>query len=84
MFDSNKSNSLYSDRGANIESCDKNNFTPLLSAACEGHTLVVTGLLKRGANQKAEDIHNKTAIFMAAEENCVETLKVKRSLVSIV
>jgi len=47
-----------------------------LVAASEGHTSVVTLLLEKGANLKATDTHDKTAIFLAAEENRVDTLKV--------
>ena len=59
-----------------MDSLDKDNFTPLLVAASEGHTHVVTLLLEKGANLKAKERHDKTAIFLAAEENRVDTLKV--------
>ena len=63
-------------RGADIECVDKDNYTPLLLAASEGHTHVVQLLLEKGANLKKKDTQEKTAIFVAAEENCVDTLKV--------
>ena len=63
-------------RGADIDCFDKDNYTPLLVAASEGHTGVVKLLLEKGANLKAIDRHDKTAIFLAAEENRVDTLKV--------
>lgn len=44
-------------------------------AASEGHTAVVTLLLAKGANLKATNTHDKTAIFLAAEENRVDSLK---------
>lgn len=63
-------------RGADIDCFDKDNYTPLLVAASEGHTGVVKLLLEKGANLKATDMRDKTAIFLAAEENRVDTLKV--------
>ena len=63
-------------RGADIDCFDKDNYTPLLVAASEGHTAVVTLLLDKGANLKVTERHDKTAIFLAAEENRVDTLKV--------
>ena len=63
-------------RGADIECVDKDNYTPLLLAASEGHTHVVQLLLEKGADLKKKDTQDKTAIFVAAEENCVDTLKV--------
>ena len=67
---------MVSCRGADIECLDKDNYTPLLVAAGEGHTNVVQLLLNRGANLKAKDTQDKTAIFLAAEENCIDTLRV--------
>ena len=66
----------FSCRGADIECLDKDNYTPLLVAASEGHTNVVQLLLNRGANLKAKDTQDKTAIFLAAEENSIDTLRV--------
>ena len=63
-------------RGADIDARDKDNFTPLLVSAMEGHTQIVQLLLEKGANLHARDIKDRTAIYMAAEENCQETLKV--------
>ena len=63
-------------RGADIDCLDKDNYTPLLVAASEGHTDVVSKLLHEGADLQVKDIHNKTAIFLAAEKNRVNTLKV--------
>ena len=45
-------------------------------AASEGHTDVVSKLLREGADLQVKNIHDKTAIFLAAEENRVDTLKV--------
>ena len=48
----------------------------MLVAASEGHTDVVSKLLREGADLQVKNIHDKTAIFLAAEENRVDTLKV--------
>ena len=66
-------------RGADIECLDKDNYTPLLIAASTGHTAVVELLLKQGANLKAKNTQDKTAIFLAAEENSINTLRVRTS-----
>lgn len=71
-----KTNHNFCYRGADIDCLDKDNYTPLLVAASEGHKQVVTLLLEKGANLKATDRHDKTAIFLAAEENRVDILKV--------
>lgn len=63
-------------RGADIECPDKDSYTPLLTAALLGHTAVVKLLLKRGANLKAKNKEEETAIHLAAEENSIATLKV--------
>jgi len=62
-------------RGADIECLDKDKYTPLLIAASTGHTAVVKLLLKRGANLNAKNTLDKTAIFLAAEENSIDTLR---------
>ena len=71
-----ENNTFFCYRGADIDCLDKDNYTPLLVAASEGHTAVVSKLLDKGADLKATNIHDKTAIFLAAEENRVDTLKV--------
>ena len=63
-------------RGADIECLDKDNYTPLLIAASTGHTAVVKLLLERGANLEAKNKQDKTAIFLATEENRTDTLRV--------
>lgn len=62
--------------GASIERRDKDNFTPLLIAASEGHTASIEVLLRFNANINATDKHEKTAIFWAAEERQIDALKV--------
>lgn len=67
---------IYFHRGADIECLDKDNYTPLLIAASSGHTAIVQLLLQKGANLKAKNTHDKTAIYLAAEENSIDTLRV--------
>ena len=64
-------------RGADIDCRDKDKYTPLLTASSEGHQGVVAMLLERGANLYAKNTHEKTAIFVGAEENSIDTLKVR-------
>ena len=42
----------------------------------EGHGSIMKLLLEKGANLHSRDVKDRTAIFMAAEENCQDTLKV--------
>ena len=63
-------------RGAKIDKHDKDNFTPLLIAACNGHADTIKTLLGHGADLFAVDKNDKTAIFWAAEEDNVEALQV--------
>ena len=63
-------------RGAKIDKHDKDNFTPLLIAACNGHADTIKTLLSHGADLFAVDKNDKTAIFWAAEEDNVEALQV--------
>lgn len=65
-------------RGAQIERRDKDNFTPLLLAACYGHSNTIKMLLKSGADLSATDKHGKTAIFWSSEENKQDALKVRK------
>ena len=62
--------------GAKIEFRDKDNFTPLLIAASNGHSATIGELLKQGANLRAVDKHEKSAVFWAAQENEVQALTV--------
>ena len=63
-------------RGANIESRDKDNYTPLLVAVAQGNKEATDALLVRNANVRVKDSSDKTAIYIAAEENCLDILKV--------
>lgn len=66
----------YLTSGSDIEAKDRDNFTPLLLAACYGHAKTVELLLQRGADSTVEDKNDKTAVFLAAEENKQEALEV--------
>ena len=46
-------------------------------AAVSGHAEIVNLLLKKGADYMAMDKNDKSAIFLAAEEDKVEALKVR-------
>ena len=59
-----------------MERHDKDNFTPLLIAACQGHADTIKTLLKRGARMSATDKNEKSAIYWAAEEDNLEALQV--------
>ena len=63
-------------RGARINRRDKDNYTPLLLAATYGHPNTVELLLHKGADFTAVDKYDKTAIYLAAEENKLTVLEV--------
>ena len=66
-------------RGARINRRDKDNYTPLLLAATYGHVQTVELLLQKGADYTAVDKYDKTAIYLAAEENKLAVLEVRRT-----
>lgn len=74
---------FYDFSGSNIEDKDRDNFTPLLLAAVYGHAKTVELLLERGADTSAEDKNDKTAVFLAAEENKLEALEVGKSFTNV-
>ena len=63
--------------GADIESRDKDDFTPLLIAACYGHQKAVEMLINKGADITVKDKNDRTAIYLAAEENKLQALQVE-------
>ena len=67
---------LFIRRGANIDKHDKDSFSPLLLASCEGHADTIKVLLARGANPYEVDKNDKSCIYWAAEEDKLEALKV--------
>ena len=67
-------------RGARIDKHDKDNFTPLLIAACNGHADTIHTLLDLGARIEDVDKNDKSALYWAAEEDNVVALKVRPSV----
>ncbi len=59
---------LLLDKGANIEAKDTDGWTPLMSAAVNGHEAVVQLLLGKGANIEAKDEDGWTPLLLAAEK----------------
>jgi ankyrin repeat protein len=63
------------DKGANIESKDKNGYTALILAAVFNNTEVVKLLLARGANIEAKNNDGNTALIWAAFKDKLEVVK---------
>ena len=63
-------------READIERRDEENYTSLLLASVYGHAATVDLLIQKGADTSAVDKNDKTAIFLAAEENQLSCLEV--------
>ncbi|KAG1661213.1 Transient receptor potential cation channel subfamily A member 1 [Nymphon striatum] len=61
--------------GAKLEAKDRDGYTPLLWATCNGHPEVVSTLINQGADVTATDKCEKTAIFISAEENRYKVLE---------
>ena len=66
---------LLLDRGANIETKDKDGLTPLMIAAKWGKTETVELLLDRGANIETKDKDGLTPLMIAAEWVKTETVE---------
>ena len=64
-------------KGARIDPKDKDNFTPLLMAACEGNADAVRMLLDNNADMYAIDKEDKSALYWAAAQNHVEAAQVR-------
>lgn len=69
-------------READIERRDEENYTPLLLASVYGHAPTVDLLIQKEADITAVDKNDKTAIFLAAEENQLTALEVGRQYLS--
>ena len=63
--------------GAKIDCRDKDNETPLMMAVRKNNTDVVKLLAALGADVSLKDADDRTCLFIAAEEDCVETCKVR-------
>ena len=63
-------------RGADVNSHDSENTTPLIAAASNSNTETVDCLLKCNVDITVKDSSERTALFWAAEENAMETLQV--------
>lgn len=59
-----------------MEYRDKDGYTPLLIAATYGHADTVHLLLRKGADFEAVEKNDKTAIYLACEEDKPEALAV--------
>ncbi len=70
---------LLLDKGANIETKDKDGWTPLLSATVNGHEAVVQLLLDKGANIEAKDKDGWTPLLLAAENGYEAVVQQLRS-----
>ncbi|KAJ5833535.1 hypothetical protein N7474_001846 [Penicillium riverlandense] len=58
---------LFMDKGLDLESRDRLGRTALLAACNNGESEFITGLIKNGANAKARDFQNKSALHIAAQ-----------------
>ena len=67
---------VYIYREADIERRDEENYTPLLLASVYGRAPTVDLLIQKEADIAAVDKNDKTAIFLAAEENQLNALEV--------
>ena len=63
-------------KGAKIETKDRDNFTPLLMAASEGNADAVRLLMDNNADLYALDKEDKTALYWAAAQNNIEVAQV--------
>jgi len=59
-----------------LEYRDKDGYTALLIAATYGHADTIHILLRRGADYEAVEKNDKTAVYLACEEDNAEALSV--------
>ncbi len=64
-------------RGADIEAQDERSVSPLLTAASHGKLEAFQALLERGAFVDVVDKNGKSAVYLAAEANHINILKVR-------
>ena len=63
-------------RGADIDALDADSYTPLLTAVSYGQKRAMEILLEHGANLDAIDRDQRSIVFIAAEENYDDILRV--------
>lgn len=59
---------LIEEKGADIESCDRGQFTPLLNSAFNGDKYIVRYLLSKGCNRKKVGYNHSSMGMAPAEE----------------
>ncbi len=64
-------------RGADIEAQDEDSYTPLLMAIAYGQKSAMETLLTNKCSVDVVDRNGKSIVFIAAEENQAELLKVR-------
>ena len=70
-------------RGADIEAQDEDSFTPLLTAVAYGQMEAMDALLQSKCSIDVVDRNGKSVVFIAAEENQSELLKVSNTVNTI-
>lgn len=68
------------DRGANIETRARDDWTPLTIAACNGHYEIVKLLLDRGAKVNAKEGGGHTPLFWAKKYNHQKVIKLLKEV----
>jgi ankyrin repeat protein len=61
--------------GAKVNVASKHGWTPLMTAAWEGHTMIVKELLKHGADTKLMTTERRSAQMLAESEGHREIVK---------
>lgn len=69
--------------GARINKRDYDSCTPLLLASIKGHVETIEVLMEAFADHTAVDILEKTAVYLAVEENHLEALKVRNEWIKV-
>lgn len=64
-------------RGADIETKDRDDYTPLLLAASEGNAEAVNVLIQSGANLFCMDKEDRTALYWAGLQNHNNVVEVR-------
>ena len=67
----------FNSRGADIEAQDEDSYTPLLTAVAYGQKAAMETLLRNKSAVDVVDRNGKSVVFIAAEENQSELLKVR-------